>query len=406
MRANYLAGGTNTPIPIPRYYPQWIKGGKGAYVYDIKNKKYIDLWMGYGALLLGHTDIGLIHRITERLKDGWFFSIPSELELDVAELIHKLVPSAEKIRFATTGSDAVAYAVRVARTYTSRKHILSIIGGYHGVHEGFVQTSGIIDSLRNFIDYIPFNDIESAEKYLRTRKYAAILTEPVLANAGCTPPEENYLWEMRELCNQTDTLLIFDEIVTGFRLDKGGAQTYFGVVPDISIFSKALANGLPLAAIVGKEEIMNCFYPKGNVFFAGTFNAHPLSLCAAKYILEKISKENFHEKINKMGKELREFIIKEIDSMGIFACVQGIGSMLTITFGCEKFEQGLYLTKFSEDLYYMFIENSARLGVLFPPLPTETVFLSPVHELCLPQIKDIIRKSLEAIRNVSQRKNR
>lgn len=357
--------------------------------------------MGYGSLLFGHANPEIIKVINQFIENGWFFSNPPLIEMEVADLIHHIIPSAELVRYATTGSDAVAYGIRAARAFTDRKKILSVIGGYHGVHEGVIPSNGVHDIVHENNDFIPFNNIDAVGEKLKTRQYAAFLLEPILANSGCTPPKDGYLNAVRNLCDLTDTVLIFDEIVTGFRTHLGGAQTEFGVIPDISLFSKAIANGFPLSVICGKKDIMEQFTPKGNVFFAGTFNGHPLSLSIAKYVIQALINNPIHETINKLGARLRAFIDQKIREYGLFASVQGYGSMFTIAFGCREFPCGLRLeTSVNTNMYTKFVEILCSKGIIFPPLYTETVFLSPVHNEVIEHIEEVLAESLAELANI------
>ncbi len=393
---NYLAGGVNSPIPIPRHYPRDIVGAKGPYVINKDGNKYIDLWMGYGSLLFGHSDPEIVKTIQKNIKNGWFFSYQTHLEKEVSEIIHSIIPSAEKVRFATTGSDAVAYSVRASRTYTGREKVLSIIGGYHGIHEGMIPSGGTSHIL--LPDLVPFNNIKDVEEKLKTKEYACFLIEPILANSGCTPPQEGYLKKVREICDKTDTVLIFDEVVTGFRIGLHGAQGFYNVVPDLSIFSKAIASGLPLSVVCGKKNIMETFMPTGSVFFANTFNGNPLSLIVCKTLINKLQDGSIYLKNEKMGRHLRKYITEQANSLKTATCVQGISSMLTIAFGCSSFKSGITLEQCDFKAYRFFIEEMAKRHVLLPPLPTETIFLSPVHQRVLGEIKVAIKQSFEELR--------
>lgn len=393
---NYLAGGVNSPIPIPTHYPKDIVGAEGPYVINKDGNKYIDLWMGYGGLLFGHSDPEIVKTIQKNIKNGWFFSYQTHLEKEVSEIIHTIIPSAERVRFATTGSDAVAYSIRASRAYTGRGKVLSIIGGYHGVHEGMVPSGGTSYILPPVL--VPFNDIGAVEEKLKTKEYACFLLEPILANSGCTPPQEGYLKKVREICIKTDTVLIFDEVVTGFRIGLHGAQGFYNVVPDLSVFSKAIASGLPLSVVCGKKDIMETFMPTGDVFFANTFNGNPLSLVVCKTVISKLQSSNIYLKNEEMGKRLRKYITEQINSLEIPACVQGISSMLTIAFGCSGFEKGIKLEQCDVGAYRFFIEEMAKRHVLLPPLPTETIFLSPVHQKILGEIEIAITQSFVELR--------
>lgn len=393
---NYLAGGVNSPIPIPFGYPKDIISGNGPYVINKNGEKYIDLWMGYGALIFGHADEDIMKTISETIKSGWFFSYQTNIEKDVAEILHKIIPSAERVRFATTGSDAVAYALRLARAHTGRKKILGIRGGYHGVHENMMPGGGTIFSLSP--DLVHFNDSKIVEEKLKSKEYACFILEPILANCGCTPPNNGYLEKIREICSETGTILIFDEIVSGFRIDIGGSQNFYNITPDLSTFSKSIANGLPLSVVCGKKEIMENFTPQGDVFFANTFNGSPLSLSVTKTVIEKLRDGNIHKKNNEMGNNFKKFLEDEIKNNGIPASVQGISSMITIAFGCKSFEKGILLENYDTRAYNLFIQKMAIRNILFPPLPTETIFLSPVHEIVFEKIKTAIRESLKELK--------
>lgn len=395
---NYLTGGCNSPIPIPESYPNNIVKGWGPYIIDDSGRKFIDMWMGYGALLFGHADQDIVQTVTDSVKNGWFFSYQTKIEQDFSVILHQLIPCAESVRFATTGSDAVAYAIRAARAYTSRAQILSIIGGYHGVHEGMTPSDGILYQCKP--DLVHFNDPEEAMAALITKKYACMLLEPIMANSGCAPPSENYLSELRKICDVTGTVLIFDEVVTGFRIGLGGAQKKYKVVPDLSTFSKAIASGFPLSVVCGKKAIMENFIPTGNVFFAGTFNAHPLSLAVANRVVEKLRNGQVYAQITALGNRLRSFISKTIEEYNLNACVQGVDSMLTIVFGCKSFTQGIVNEKLDKRLYNIFIKKMADRNILFPPLQTETIFLSPVHEEVINEIEKTLKMTLSEMKNL------
>ncbi|MDP3917792.1 MAG: aminotransferase class III-fold pyridoxal phosphate-dependent enzyme [Candidatus Woesebacteria bacterium] len=395
---NYLSGGVNSPIPIPKNFPNNIIAGEGPYVIDKNGQKYIDMWMGYGALLFGHADKEIIQTTSKCLKNGWFFSYQTKIEKDFSSVLHDLIPCAERVRFATTGSDAVAYAIRAARAYTSRDMVLSVVGGYHGVHEAMIASEGI--AFKNKPDLVHFNNTKESIKAIKTKKYACMILEPIMANSGCTPPLPGYLQALRKACDETNTVLIFDEVVTGFRINLGGAQKKYGVTPDLSTFSKAIACGLPLSVVCGKVSILDKFIPTGNVFFAGTFNAHPLSLAVGTLVIEMLRDGKIHSRITKLGNRLRSFISNSINKYDLNACVQGTDSMLTVAFGCKDFVHGISNEKFNQKTYDIFVKKMAERKILFPPLPTETVFLSPVHEAVIEKIEKAFDEVFLEIKNL------
>lgn len=389
---NYLAGGVNSPIPIPKYYPKDIIKGQGPYVIDSNNTKYVDMWMGYGALLFGHADKDIVEIAQKTIAAGWFYSYQTKIEKDYSELLHKYIPSAEVVRYATTGSDAVAYAIRAARSYTGRNRVLSIKGGYHGVHEGMISTKGTTIGIKP--EYVNFNDANEAYELLKKNDFACFILEPVLANSGCTPPKDEYLKKLREICDETGTILIFDEVVNGFRISIGGSQKRFGVTPDISTFSKAIASGFPLSVIAGKKVILEEYIPTGEIFFAGTFNGHPLALNVAKKVIEKLKDGKVHDDLEKLGNRFRTEISNHIEKIGANASIQGIASMFTIALGCKSFSQGIINENYDAKAYDEFINRLSKEQILFPPLPTETVFLSKAHEPIADKILIAIKETL------------
>lgn len=388
--SNYLAGGVNSPIPTPAFFPKGVVSGLGPLVLGANGREYIDLWMGYGALLFGHRDSGIEAAATEAISKGWFFSLPNADEQLLAAAIHRTVPCAESVRFATTGSDAVMYAIRAARAFTRRSKILAIRGGYHGANEGCLPSEGLSPGLHEQWDTITFNNEAIAAERLAAESYAALIVEPVQANNGCTPPKHGYLNHLRELCFETNTILIFDEVVTGFRLGSGGAQSYYNVTPDLCTFSKAIAGGFPLSAVAGRKDIMESFIPTGKVFFAGTFNGHPVSLRAALHVQKLLADYSIISDLERIGDQLRRFIISEAHKQGIRVAVQGVGSMLSLAFGVERFTQGLSESPYDKETFSRFINVLAQHGVLHPPLPTETIFLSTAHVTVMDRIQEAI----------------
>jgi glutamate-1-semialdehyde 2,1-aminomutase len=281
--------------------------------------------------------------------------------------------------------------------------VLSVIGGYHGVHEGMIPSGGT--SYEGVTDLVHFNDLEEARTVLSSKKYACTILEQIMANSGCTPPTEGYLRGLRQMCDETGTVLIFDEVVTGFRIGLGGAQQKFGVTPDLSTFSKAIAGGFPLSVVCGKKVIMEKFIPTGNVFFAGTFNAHPLSMAVAITVINKLKDGKVHKKISELGDRLRAFIDSSIKRYELNACVQGVDSMLTIAFGCKSFKSGIKNEGFDDTTYSLFIKKMAEKDILFPPLPTETVFLSPVHERVIEKIEEAIDATFRELKESTAYEN-
>ncbi len=375
---NYLAGSANSPIPYPENYPKDVIAGHGPFVVDANGQEYIDLWMGYGALLFGHADEEIKKSVTERLNSGWFFSYPTKMEKDLAMTLHDIVPCAERVRFGTTGSDAVAYAIRASRSFTGRQKVLVIDGGYHGVHENMISRAGSISQAVH--DKVPFSDVEAITGKLLTGEYACVILEPILANNGCVPPADGYLAAVRKACDDSKTVLVFDEVVVGFRTALGGAQSYFEITPDICTFSKAIAGGFPLSVVCGKQAVLEQYAPTGPVFFAGTFNGSPVSLAAAEHIIRRLKDNPPYDELNELRQKITTELTAHAKSLGLPFAIQGIGSMMSLAFGCDTFPQGAVAAGANAEMYEKFASHLASSEkILLPPMFTETIFLSPVH---------------------------
>jgi len=302
---------TQYPVGIS---PLYAKRAKGACLWDIDNNKYIDLVSALASVTLGYSDTGVAKAVSKQLRNGVSLSLPTKLEAEVSELITELVPSAEMVRFSKNGSDATAAAIRLARAYTGRDHI--IVCGYHGWHDWYIGTTsrnkGVpkeVSSLSHSFDYNNLNSlIRIFDSY--PNKIAAVIIEPM----NNTYPDKYFLKSVKKVTNQAGAVLIFDEVITGFRFSKGGAQELFGVKPDLTAFGKGIANGFPLSAVVGKKEIMS---EMQNVFLSGTFGGELLSLAAAKNVLGRHLKEDICGELIANGHLLEEFVTKAANENGL-----------------------------------------------------------------------------------------
>ena len=284
--------------------PLFIERGKGAYTWDVDNNKFIDYILGLLPIVLGHCDPDVDYSIKQQLKKGISFSLSNELECILAQKLTKIIPSAEKVRFGKNGSDVTSAAIRLARAYTKRDKIA--LCGYHGWHDWYIGTTardlGVPQVEKSLVSKFNFNDLESLDKILSKDKFAAVILEPV----GSVEPEKNYLSDLKKITHKHGALLIFDEIVTGFRIDIGGAQNFYNVTPDLSCFGKAMGNGMPIAALVGRKSIMKLIE---EIFYSGTFAGETLSLAASITTIEKIKKKKVDKKIKQTG----QYLIKEIN---------------------------------------------------------------------------------------------
>lgn len=340
-------------------YPLFIERGHGAFVYDVDSNFYVDWMMAYGALPLGHAHPCIVEAIREAASKGTLFAAATEIEIEVAEMIQQVVPSAERVRFANTGTEAAMAALRVARGYTGKPMFIKFEGHYHGWYDDFLANAHphppvslglrnnpikIADSSglnRHALDdtiVVPWNDLEAVERAIDTYRgqIAAVITEGIMGNMGVIPPEPGYLEGLRDLTQDNNILLILDETVTGFRIAPGGCQEHYGITPDISTFGKALGAGLPVAAFVGRAEIMEAL-AWGGVLHYGTQNASRLGLYAARASLQELTRDDgaaFRHIWgigDKLCTGLRE-IFRETETKAI---VQGVGPMFQIMFSEE-----------------------------------------------------------------------
>ena len=288
-----------------RASPLFLERGQGAYVWDYDGNKYIDYVLGLMPIVLGYCDPDVDDAIRKQLNNGIIFSLPSDLEIQLAEKLIELIPCAEMVRFGKNGSDATSAAIRLARAYTGRDRIA--VCGYHGWHDWYIGTTarnlGVPKSVQDLSSKFIFNDLDSLERLLKTdlTGFAAVILEPT----GLFEPENGFLEGVRGLCDQNGVVLVFDEIVTGFRVDMGGAQRKYGVTPDLATFGKAMANGMPISTIVGKREIMKLM---DDIFFSGTFGGETLSLAAALATITKLEKINAPKVFERTGRTIRNAV--------------------------------------------------------------------------------------------------
>ena len=312
--------------------PKYLIKGKGSHVWDVDGNEYIDFNMGIGPLSLGYSYDKIDNAIKRQLEDGITFSLMHPLEVEVAELINKVVPNAELIRYSKTGADITTAAVRVARAFTGREKVLCC--GYHGWHDWYISVTdrnkGIPETVKDLTYTFNYNDIQSVIDSVDSET-ACVILEPFVFEA----PKDNFLQKLRDVCTENGTLLIFDEMWTGFRIALGGAQEYFGVDADLACFSKAVANGMPIAILTGRKDVMQLF--EKEVFFFTTFGGEALSLAAAKATIEEIRDKNVPAYLAKQGKKLREGYNKIVEELGIdYSKCVGYDCRSIVTFDAAK----------------------------------------------------------------------
>ncbi len=331
-------------------YPRFFKFASGSRIVDVDGNTYIDYHMAFGPLILGHRNEKVVAAVKDQLERGDIYGMGShELEFDVAEKIVEHVPSAEKVRFCNSGSEATYHALRLARAYTGRKKIVKFEGSYNGWHDyldigvfpsresvGMHQynSAGMLQEATDQTLVVDYNDVDVFENTVRrmSNSVAAVIVEPILHSCGCILPKEGFLQSLREIAEANDIVLIFDEVITGFRHSLGGAQKILGVTPDLTVFAKAMANGFPAAAVCGCDHLMNQLQPTGPVHMAGTYSGHPISMAAAKATIEQLERGDAYERLQNSGSFLRRELTRIIEEEGIQARTAGFRSIFTIYF--------------------------------------------------------------------------
>ncbi len=388
-----IPGGVSSPVRAIKPYPFYTASADGSKIRDIDGNEYIDYCMAYGPLILGHNHPLIKETIKSQFDKGWLYGTPIELEVTLAEKIIGYYPSIDMLRFVSTGTEATMSALRLARGFTGRNKFVKIEGGFHGAHDAVLvkagsgaTTMGEPDSLgipAGFTKYTlqaPYNDIEAMAGLVEKNKddMAAVIIEPILGNVGPVLPMNGYLEELRKLTLENDVLLIFDEVITGFRLAMGGAQEYFGVIPDITTMGKIIGGGLPIGVFGGRREIMEMISPSGAIYQAGTFSGSPCSMAAGIAMLDYLKQENIHEKLNSKGNYLRDSLSKIVEDLGLDYNVCGLSSMFKIFFGAEPHNYQEVL-KCDKEGYLAFFHRMLESGIFLPPSQFETNFISAAH---------------------------
>ena len=348
---NFIPGGVNSPVRAFRSVggnPIFIKRAKGAYIFDEDDNQYIELINSWGPMILGHAFEPVEQAVSEAIKGSFSFGAPTRREVEMAELIISIVPSIEKVRMVNSGTEATMAAVRVARGYTGKDKIIKFEGCYHGHGDSFLIaagsgaiTMGIPDSpgvtkgVANDTLTAPYNNLEAVQMLCDANKeqIAALILEPVVGNMGCVLPKEGYLQGLRDICTKEGIVLIFDEVMTGFRLAKGGAQERFGVTPDMTTLGKIIGGGMPVGAYGGKVEIMNCVSPQGPVYQAGTLSGNPIAMAAGLTMLHHLNDHpEVYAQLESTGNQIVSGIRSILDKLNLNYQINHIGSMYSLFF--------------------------------------------------------------------------
>ncbi|MFB5628869.1 MAG: glutamate-1-semialdehyde 2,1-aminomutase [Nitrosarchaeum sp.] len=390
-----IPSGVNSPVRFFEPYPFFAKKSDGAYIWDEDHTKYIDFCNGYGALLLGHRRKEIINAVSKQLTQGTLFCTPTESEVDLSKLIIGNFSSIQKVRLVNTGGEATMTAIRLARGFTKKKKIIKFEGCYHGAHDsvlvqagsgsahnGISISDGGLDEVSKNTLVVPYNNAEELERIIvKNKDIAGVIIEPILANMGLILPENNFLSDVRKITKDNDVPLIFDEVVTGFRVSPGGAQQHFGIKPDITTLAKALGSGFAVAAVGGKKEIMDLLSPGGKVYQASTYAGNPISVSAAIASIKTINKikNKLYSKLERYNTVLTRAIDDIATDMHIPHQINLTSSMFQIFFTDKpvidyKSSKNADAIKFKK-LFLALLKK----GIFIAPSQFEVVFLSDAH---------------------------
>ncbi len=411
-----IPSGVNSPVRYFEPYPFFTKKSDGSYIWDEEKKKYIDFCNGYGALLLGHRRKEILQAVTKQLTRGSLYCTPTQSEIELSKLIIGNFPSIDKVRLVNTGGEATMTAIRLARGFTKKKKIIKFEGCYHGAHDsvlvkagsgsahiGISVSDGGLDEVSKNTLVVQYNNAEDLEKTISKNKdIAGVIVEPILANMGLILPENNFLSDIRKITKENNIPLIFDEVVTGFRVSTGGAQKHFGIKPDITTLGKALGNGFTIAAVGGKKEIMDLLSPEGKVYQASTFAGNPISVSAAISSIRTINKikNKLYSKLEKYNLRFTKALDDMATDMKIPHQINSASSMFQIFFTKKPVLD--YQTSKNADAkkFQKMFNVLLKKGIFIAPSQFEVVFLSDAHtKTDLNRALDAYHGALKSVKN-------
>jgi len=414
-----IPGGVNSPARAFKSVggvPVFMKKAKGSVLTDEDGNQYIDYVGSWGPMILGHAHPAIVKAVQDAAFNSTSFGAPTETEINMAELVKQMVPNVDRVRMVNSGTEACMSAVRVARGFTGKEKIIKFEGNYHGHGDAFLikagsgaltlgkpSSPGVTKGTAKDTLNATYNDLGSVEKLLEKNKdnVAAIIVEPVAGNMGCVPPNPDFLEGLRELCDSHETILIFDEVMTGFRLARGGAQERFDVWADLVTFGKIIGGGLPVGAFGGKKEIMDMVAPVGDVYQAGTLSGNPLAMSAGYTLLSMLEKHpEYYVELEEKTEYLKKRLNIVLKTSGLPYTINQVGSMITVFFTGETVTNFETANKNDQELFRQFFHGMLKRGIYLPPSPFESWFLS--KSLTYQQLDETVMAASEVMGEISK----
>jgi glutamate-1-semialdehyde 2,1-aminomutase len=413
-----MPGGVNSPVRAFRAVggtPFFVARAEGTRIWDLDGRAYIDFLASWGPLILGHAPAQVVEALTEAVRHGTSYGAPTAREVELAELMTRAVPSIEMVRLVNSGTEAAMSAIRLARGATGRDAIIKFDGCYHGHADSLLvkagsggatfslpDSLGVPASLVSLTVTLPYNDLQSVERVMeaRGREVAAIIVEPVAGNMGVVPPAPGFLQGLRSLCDRYGALLIFDEVITGFRVAFGGAQALYGVRPDLTCLGKIIGGGLPVGAYGGRRELMEQVAPLGGVYQAGTLSGNPLATAAGLATLKALESPQVYRRLEDLGRALQEGLEAAARKNGVPVVVNRVGSMLTAFFTVEPVTDYASARRSDTRRYAAFFHGMLRRGVFLAASQFEAAFVSLAHSEA--EIEAASRAAMESLQDLAR----